>query len=61
LQQAERVAAARHDAGAGSYLDLLAARRSLLEVQGASIDTAADGLAATIEVYRALGGGWAPN
>ena len=58
LQNAERVATARHDAGAGSFLDLLDARRDLLTVRQERIDTAADELVATVDVYRALGGGW---
>lgn len=58
LVQAERIAAARHEAGAGAFLDLLDARRALLAVQQERIDTAADELVATVDVYRALGGGW---
>ncbi|MCA8974983.1 MAG: TolC family protein, partial [Planctomycetes bacterium] len=58
LEEAERIAALRHDAGVGSYLELLDVRRSLLAVRSARIDTAAAELRATIDVYRALGGGW---
>ncbi len=58
LQNAERIAASRHAAGAGAFLDLLDARRALLAVRKERIDTAADELAATVDVYRALGGGW---
>ena len=58
LRDAERIARARHEAGAGAFLDLLDARRNLLEVETDNIDVAADRLAATVDVYRALGGGW---
>ncbi len=58
LLRTERIAAARHEAGAGAFLDLLDARRALLAAQTERIDTAADELTATVDVYRALGGGW---
>lgn len=58
LVNVERIAAARHAAGAGAYLDLLDARRALLAVRQERLDTAADELAATVDVYRALGGGF---
>lgn len=58
LQQAEKIAAARHAAGAGAFLDLLDAQRALLGVRQEQIDTAADELTATVDVYRALGGGY---
>jgi len=58
LSAAEHIAESRHTAGAGAFFDLLDARRNLLAVQTDSIDTAADELSATIDVYRALGGGW---
>ncbi|MGE3171388.1 MAG: efflux transporter outer membrane subunit [Planctomycetota bacterium] len=61
LEQAERIAAARHDAGAGSFLELLDVRRNLLAARTDRIDTAAAELSATVDVYRALGGGWMPE
>ncbi len=58
LAEAERIAASRHQAGAGSFLELLDARRTLLAARQEHVDTATDELVATIDVYRALGGGW---
>jgi len=58
LTRTERIADTRHGAGVGSYLDLLDARRRLLDARAARIDFATDELVATIDVYRALGGGW---
>ncbi|MCA8951414.1 MAG: TolC family protein, partial [Planctomycetes bacterium] len=60
LERAERIAEVRHEAGVGTFLELLDVRRGLLAVREAQIDTAADELTATIDVYRALGGGWDP-
>lgn len=61
LRAAERIAAARHQAGESAFLELLDAQRNLLAVQQERIDTAADELVATVDVYRALGGGWEPG
>lgn len=60
LAAATRIAELRHGAGAGGFLDLLDARRNLLQVQTARIDTALEQLTATIDVFRALGGGFDP-
>ena len=61
LRASERIADQRHTAGTGGFFDLLDARRNLIAVQTDQIDTAADELVATIDVYRALGGGWRPE
>lgn len=63
-QQQEALAAAvhiadlRNTAGVGAFLDLLDARRNLLQVETERIDTALERLTATIDVFRALGGGF---
>src|SRR5262249_58542122 len=61
LRASERIADQRHTAGTGGFFDLLDARRNLIAVQTDQIDAAADELVATIDVYRALGGGWSPE
>jgi multidrug efflux system outer membrane protein len=60
LAESERVASARHGAGAGSFLDLLDARRNLLGAENERIDTRLDALLGSIDVFRALGGGFDP-
>ncbi len=59
LSESERVASSRHAAGAGSFLDLLDARRNLLAAQNERIDARLDALLGTVDVFRALGGGFA--
>lgn len=59
LAESERVASARHGAGAGTFLDLLDARRNLLGAENERIDTRLDALLGSIDVFRALGGGYA--
>lgn len=61
LRAAEKIADARYTAGNGGFFDLLDARRNLLSAQILSVDAAAEHLVATIDVYRALGGGWSPE
>ncbi|MBL8728369.1 MAG: efflux transporter outer membrane subunit [Planctomycetes bacterium] len=58
LTESERVASARHGAGAGSFLDLLDARRNRLGAENERIDARLDALLGTIAVFRALGGGF---
>jgi multidrug efflux system outer membrane protein len=58
LRDAEHIAFVRHEAGAGAFLDLLDARRNLLQVEMNHIEVAVERIEATIDVYRALGGGW---
>jgi multidrug efflux system outer membrane protein len=61
LRAAEKIADARYAAGNGGFFDLLDARRNLLSAQILSVDAAAEHLVATIDIYRALGGGWSPE
>lgn len=58
LTHAEAAAAARHGAGASTFLELLDARRALLTAEDQRIDTRLDALLAAISVFRALGGGF---
>ncbi|MEH6682756.1 MAG: TolC family protein [Sediminicola sp.] len=44
--------------GFATYLDLLTARENALNAELSLIDNRLDQLSATIELYRALGGGW---
>ncbi len=53
-----RLADLRYKAGAASYLDALDAQRSLFAAQQALIQTRALQLQNTVQLYRALGGGW---
>ena len=57
-QAFERAAQARLSVGAGSVLELEDARRAVLAAQVAVLAVERERLAATISLYRAVGGGW---
>jgi multidrug efflux system outer membrane protein len=63
LRQAQRaftLAQSRYKAGAETLLVLLDAQRTLYAAQDASVQLKAQRLQASVALYRALGGGWAP-
>ena len=57
-QAFERAAQARLSVGAGSVLELEDARRAVLAAQVAVLAVERERLAASISLYRAVGGGW---
>ena len=54
-----RLARLRYEGGVASYLDLLDAQRSLFAAQQALVQTRLQRLQNQVQLYRALGGGWA--
>ncbi|MBB5019612.1 multidrug efflux system outer membrane protein [Chitinivorax tropicus] len=58
LAQATKLAKLRYQAGQGSYLELLDAERNLYSTDMERVESDADALTATVDVYRAFGGGW---
>jgi multidrug efflux system outer membrane protein len=56
--RALRIATARYDAGASSYLDVIDAQRSLLAMQRLDTRIRGERAVATVALIRALGGGW---
>lgn len=58
LRESLRIAQRRYDAGAASYLDLLDAQRNLYSTDSDRINAQADRLNASVDLFRALGGGW---
>ena len=58
LQQAFAIAQARYRSGISTYLEVLDAQRSLFTAQLALVQDERQYLVATVDLYRALGGGW---
>lgn len=58
LQRALRLARMRYDSGVASLLDVLDVERGLLDAELNRIEAQRDQLAATADLYKALGGGW---
>lgn len=62
LAEAFRHATNRYRAGYSPHLDQLDAQRGLLSAELSLVQIQADGLTASVDLYRAMGGGWqAPN
>lgn len=61
LQSALKLAELRYKGGLANYLDVLVARRSLFEAELALTSTRRFLLASTVQLYKALGGGWTPE
>lgn len=61
LQSALNLAELRYKGGLANYLDVLVARRNLFEAELAWTGTRRFHLASIVQLYRALGGGWAPE
>ncbi|HWQ37889.1 MAG TPA: efflux transporter outer membrane subunit [Burkholderiales bacterium] len=60
LQSALKLAQLRYDNGVSSLLEVLDAERGLLDAQLNRIDAQRVRLAATTDLFKALGGGWDP-
>jgi NodT family efflux transporter outer membrane factor (OMF) lipoprotein len=60
LAEALRHATNRYQAGYSPYLDQLDAQRGLLAAELALVQIQADGLTESVNLYRAMGGGWQP-
>lgn len=58
LADALRHATNRYRAGYSPHLDQLDAQRGLLSAELSLVQVQADGLAASVDLYRAMGGGW---
>lgn len=61
LAQALRVASNRYQAGYAPYLDQLDAERGLLASELSVIQAQSDRLVASVTLFQAVGGGWAPD
>lgn len=61
LQSALKLAELRYKGGLANYLDVLVARRNLFEAELALTSTRRVLLASTVQLYKALGGGWSPE
>lgn len=61
LQSALKLAELRYKGGLANYLDVLVARRNLFEAELALTSTRRLLLASTVQLYKALGGGWTPE
>lgn len=59
LQDALQLADLRYQGGRASYLDVLTAQRALFEAELALVDTRRTQLNSVVQLYKALGGGWA--
>ncbi|MGH7312399.1 MAG: efflux transporter outer membrane subunit [Candidatus Rokuibacteriota bacterium] len=60
-EQALAIAELRYTSGLTGYLDVLDAQRTLLTAEIAQSRTLLSQLVAVVQLYRALGGGWAQN
>lgn len=58
LRSAYAMVEQRYQSGVASYLEVLDAQRQLFSAQLAFVQTQAQYLVATVDLYRALGGGW---
>ena len=58
LRTAERLATMRYENGISSYLDVLDAQRSLFQAELELTQAERAQLAAAVQLYKALGGGW---
>ena len=58
LKRSLRLARLRYDNGYSSYLEVLDAERGLFQAELDAIDAQRQRLSATVELYKALGGGW---
>jgi len=61
LKEALRLAELRYKNGYSSYLEVLNAQRDLMQAQTSVIDTQRAQLFATVNLYKAVGGGWTPT
>ncbi len=59
--QALKLAKDRYEAGYSGYLEVLDAQRTVNDARQAAITTRESRLAATVDLFKALGGGWKPE
>lgn len=59
LRRSLHLARLRYDNGYSSFLEVLDAERSLFQAEVSLVSARRDQLTAVVDVYRALGGGWA--
>lgn len=59
-RESESLASLQYQAGQTDLLTVLDAQRTLLSVEEQVVSTRADELAAHIQLYKSLGGGWSP-
>ncbi len=57
----ERISRARYEAGSAAFLELLDAQRSTNDAQVLFIRARQNRLVASVDLYKALGGGWMPS
>jgi len=57
-RRAAGIASARYDKGVASYLDAIDAQRSVLAIERGLLQSRAQALYASVQLVRALGGGW---
>ncbi|MBI2837328.1 MAG: TolC family protein, partial [Acidobacteria bacterium] len=60
-RNAAQLAQSRYIAGLTSYQPVLDTERSVLSIEDNLKSTEAEGTSALIRLYKALGGGWAPD
>src|SRR5947199_162234 len=60
LQEAVRLSLARYETGLSNYIEVLDALQLLYPAENALAQTQRDQLVAIVNLYKALGGGWAP-
>ncbi len=61
LKEALRLANLRYEAGYSGYIEVLDAERNLYNVQLALVTAKLNKLNASVELYKAIGGGWSRN
>jgi outer membrane protein, multidrug efflux system len=61
LQDAARLSLARYETGLSNYIEVLDALQLLYPAENALAQTQRDQLIAVVNLYKALGGGWAPS
>jgi multidrug efflux system outer membrane protein len=57
-REAEQLALIRYEGGTASYLEVLDAQRVAFQAELDLVDTATQQLVSSVQLYRALGGGW---
>ena len=60
LQEAVRLSLLRYETGLSNYIEVLDALQLLYPAENALAQTQRDQLIAVVNLYKALGGGWAP-
>ena len=61
LRRTVELARDRYDGGYTSYIEVLDAQRTLFQAELDQSEALRDRLQASVELYKALGGGWSAN